>query len=307
MKVDLEVGRTLGGGTLESLSSESWALLEFRDGSTVCLSGLSMLTIAEGRTKELHLRRGNLSAKVAHQPAGKRMAIHTPTAKLEILGTQLNIDADASSTVLSVNEGRVRVTRLVDGKVVDVPADHRIVASANRLADYNPRPRPRSVHSWRSSLPKDAKYGQASSSKADDAYALQSAPLLLTCRRPKPLLIYLTALSVSSSDSPPVLLEQGSRFRIRGRMGSTSQLYFGVTMNYPKGGFAGKYLTSRQIEAPGKVGKSFEVELALEEFKPEEPNFPTPIGLEIVDCWCLTLHEDMGLEVSSIELISPKP
>ena len=51
------------------------------------------------------------------------MVIHTPTAKLEVLGTQLNVDSDSTSTVVNVNEGRVRVTRLVDGSVVDVPAD----------------------------------------------------------------------------------------------------------------------------------------------------------------------------------------
>lgn len=69
-----------------------------------------MLTIAEGARKELHLRRGSLSASIRRQPAGEPMVIHTPTATLEGLGTQLNVDADPSSTALDVNEGRVRMT-----------------------------------------------------------------------------------------------------------------------------------------------------------------------------------------------------
>ena len=45
---DLEAGSVLHGGTLESLSADSWAVLTFRDRSTVTLSGRSTLTISEG-------------------------------------------------------------------------------------------------------------------------------------------------------------------------------------------------------------------------------------------------------------------
>ncbi|MEA3367381.1 MAG: FecR family protein, partial [Planctomycetota bacterium] len=108
----LEAGSSLRGGTLESLSADSWAVLTFRDGSTVTVYGRSVLTICEGRQKEMHLREGSVSAGVAPQPHGRPMLIHTPTARVEVLGTQLNVDAQRTSTTLRVNEGRVRVTRL---------------------------------------------------------------------------------------------------------------------------------------------------------------------------------------------------
>jgi hypothetical protein len=43
------------------------------------------------------------------------------------------------------------------------------------------------------------------------------------------------------------------------------------------------------------------------EFVPTEPVFPlSPVGLEIVECWCLTLHMDHGLVVESMELRSDR-
>ena len=122
---DLYVGRSLPGGTLESLSAESWAVWTFRDGSTVTISGPSLVTISEQDQKELHFQEGRLSANVTPQPKGRPMLIHTPTAELEVRGTQLNVDAEPASTVLTVNEGSVRVTRLAEafseaGQVFDI-------------------------------------------------------------------------------------------------------------------------------------------------------------------------------------------
>jgi hypothetical protein len=43
------------------------------------------------------------------------------------------------------------------------------------------------------------------------------------------------------------------------------------------------------------------------ELTPIEAVFPpTPVGLEIVECWCLTLHKDHGLVVESMELRSDR-
>ena len=79
-------------------------------------------------------------------------------------------------------------------------------------------------------------------------------------------------------------------------------------MQHPKGGFAGKYIASRTVQVSERNGGLFEVELRLEEFKPVKAKFPaTPIGLELFDCWCLTLHQDIGLSIGGVELISAKP
>jgi len=304
---DLQSGHSLRGGTLESLSADSWAVLKFRDGSTVTVSGRSTLTISEDRQKQMHLREGNVSARVAPQPQGRPMLIHTLTAKLEVLGTQLDVDAEAASTTLCVNEGRVRVTRLADGSVADVPADHQVVVSANRRVELSVRRRPKSIRSWQSSLPAGAMYGQWIPGDGQTNGSLRAAPVLLNPER-DPITLHLVTISACRGPAPPVVPASGWRFRIRGRIGASGNLYFGLTMKHVKGGFAGKYVTARQVDLPEKTDQRLEIELPLEEFRPQEREFPrSPIGLELVDWWCFTYNQDAGLSIASVELLPPAP
>ena len=74
---NLQSGHALTGGMLESLSVDSWAVLEFLDGSTVTISGLSELTISDDGQKTLRLRAGDLSATVETQPEGRPMLLQT--------------------------------------------------------------------------------------------------------------------------------------------------------------------------------------------------------------------------------------
>ena len=104
---DITVGTELAGGTIEGLAPDSWFELQFRDGSTVTISGTSLLTFADIGQKTMRLREGRLSANVEPQPDGKPMLIHTRSAVLKVLGTQFDIEASLASTVLTVSEGKV--------------------------------------------------------------------------------------------------------------------------------------------------------------------------------------------------------
>ncbi|MHC4431667.1 MAG: FecR domain-containing protein [Planctomycetota bacterium] len=307
---DLHVGSSLPGGTVESLSAESWIDLEFRDGSTATASGQSVLTISEYRQKELHLHVGSLSASVMPQPEGRPMLIHTPTARLEVLGTQLNVEVDPSSTMLSVNKGSVRVTRLADGSVAEVPAEHQVVASVDSHVELTVTRRPRPVTAWQSDLPSDGSYGKWLPKPGDGNGSLRTAPMLWGCPE-KPITLYVVALSVSRSRSIPVVLTSGGRFRIRGQVESDGRVYFGLTTRHVKGGFAGKFLVERHFKVDQQTGESVDVELRLEDFRPQEQKlverfpdeFPhSPVGLELVDWWCCTVNEDAGLEITHVEL-----
>lgn len=306
---DLEAGSVLHGGTLESLSADSWAVLTFRDRSTVTLSGRSTLTISEGQQKELHLREGSVSAHIAPQRDGP-MLIHTPTAKLEVLGTRLDIEAGMSSTALRVNEGRVRVTRLVDGSVVEVEGDHQVVASASRLTEFKVTRRPVSVTSWQSSLPSGAGYGEWVP-EAGGGGGLRTAPMLLNYQK-EPVTLHVASLSICRGPTPPVVLTSGGKFRIRGQIETSGDIYFGLTTKHIKGGFAGKYVAARRFELSQQADERLEMELHVEQFKPQEEEFAdSPIGLELVDWWCFTYNVDAGLSVASVELLpsttSPVP
>jgi len=306
-----EVGRPLGGGTLESLSADSWAVLTFRDGSTVSVSGQSMLTISDHRQKVLHLRGGSLSANVVAQRRGGPMLIHTPTARLEVLGTGLNVEAEESLTLLSVTEGRVRVTRLADGSVVDVPAQHQLVASVDRHARLEVTPRPGPVTAWEGGLPTDAIHGEWRPEPGRGGGSLRAAPMLWK-HGDSPITLYLVALSVSRGRSAPVLLTSGGKLRVGGRVERSGNVLFGFTTKHAKGGFAGKFLVERQFPNPRGRGEPLEIELRLEDFRPQDmelcEKFPrmfpgSPIGLELVDVWCCTINADAGLSVAEVALV----
>ncbi|MEL6109721.1 MAG: FecR family protein, partial [Planctomycetota bacterium] len=147
---DLRVGMELRGGTIEGMAPDSWFELRFEDGSTVMISGTSLLTFAEIEHKELRLREGRFSANVVPQPEGKPMLIHTRTALLKVLGTQFDIEADLASTSLNVSEGKVRVQRLSDRREVDVPSQHRVVAAYDHRLE--PERMPKTVDHWISQL-----------------------------------------------------------------------------------------------------------------------------------------------------------
>mgnify|MGYP002623774141 FL=1 len=301
VELDVEVGQSLAGGTIESLAADAWVTVTFHDGSTVTISGVSALAISEIDQKELHLRAGTLSATVSPQPAGKPLLIHTPTAELTVLGTQFNVDADAAATVLTVNRGKVRATRLADGSVADVPADHKIVAAASRLGAFHASPRPQSVSVWKSSLPKGIAYG----TWTPQAQQLKAAPMLWRgCERNQhdPILLYVASLSVSRGDQPPVELRPGATFRVHGRLTASAEVLFGLTMLQPKGGFAGKHIARRRPDIA--ENGAFFVEIDLDEFKPEHAQYAqSPAGLVLYDWWSLTVKEDAGLMIERVELI----
>jgi hypothetical protein len=105
--------------------------LEFHDGSTGMISGDSILTFSDQGQKELRLKQGRFSARVAPQPEGKPMLVHTPLAVLKVIGTQFDVEAGSESTMLYVREGKVQIRRMSDGKAVDVSAGYRVVVAAN--------------------------------------------------------------------------------------------------------------------------------------------------------------------------------
>ena len=133
VRSDLSVGMKLSGGTIDGVSPDSWFSLRFDDGSVVVTSGNSMLAFSDLGQKLLHLKAGRLSADVTPQASGSPMLIHTRSAILEIVGTSFDIDTDLGATALNVTEGKVRVKRRSDGKLIDVPAQHQVIAAADQL------------------------------------------------------------------------------------------------------------------------------------------------------------------------------
>jgi len=302
---DLSVGAELPGGTIEGMTPSSWFELEFVDGTTVTISGTSTLTFSDYGQKKLHLKSGKVSVDVKPQPASKPMLLYTRSAMLEVVGTQFEVQAGLAATMLSVNQGTVRITRLSDDKKVDVHASQRVVAGVGR--DMSPTRVPDSLGHWKSQLhlgPAGG-FGQWLPGYDGQGATLSAIPYTL----PRGDTIHVVAMGVSLGDNPPVVLRPDSCFRIRGRIASSHEVYFGVTVRHSNGEFAGKFQTIRSASVL-EMEEGFEVILPLRDFR-LDPTLtdakhrlpPVPFNLVVESIWCHTLYEPAGLEIAEVELL----
>jgi len=306
VRTDLEIGTPIHGGVLETLNHDSWLECEFLDGTKISLSGHSLATVSEHeRRKVLHLREGHMFADVKPQPESKPMRVITRTAEAEVLGTKFQVACKQQSTSLRVKEGLVQVRRLADGSTSKVPAGHVIVAALEQKTDFKPERHKEFASSWKATLRRDIGYGElhhASEGRPDSVYA---KPLLWRGDdgKQKPRLLYFAALDTRTATP---ILQAGSSIRVRGRLGKDALVVFGFTAHHSKGGFAGKYShAKRHMKANRGQAEYFEVEIPLKEFGRDMgfKHYPeSPIGLELHQCWILTLDRDYGLEVVDVVL-----
>ena len=300
---ELPVGAALHGGSVEGVTPESMVEIEFNDGSTAMISGVSMLTFSDVGQKQLYLRQGEFTASVNPQPAGKPMLVHTRTATLEVLGTRFSVEADSFETMLNVSEGKVRVERLSDGNAVVVPAKHRVTAAADR--DMSLTAVPDSVDRWVSRMHRDTRgQGKWLSPGANNQPRRGTVPFT-----PKAgLTIYTMSLPVSTGESPPVVLSSSATVRVQGSLESQHNVYVGMTLRQPGGDFAGRF----QVVVPAEqfdAGETFELELPLGDFHLDpslahmKQQLPArPDGLVVGTVWCHTLFDQVGLAIGEIAL-----
>jgi hypothetical protein len=306
VRTDLEIGAPINGGVLETLSHDSWVECEFLDGTKISLSGRSQATFSvhEGR-KTLHLREGHMFADVRPQPEGKPMMVITRTAEAEVLGTKFHVACEQQSTSFRVKEGLVQVRRLADGSTSKVPADHVIVAALEQETEFKARVRNESATTWRPVVRRDIGYGELRPASYGRSDSILAKPLLWRGDdgKQKPFLIYLAALNTRGA-AP--ILEAGSSIRVRGMVKKDAMVVFGFTANHSNGGLAGKYsYVKKHVAASRGEGDYFEIDIPLKEFGRDMglKHYPeSPLGLELHECWILTLHKDFGLEVLDVEL-----
>ena len=309
----LEIGTELPGGTIEGVAPDSWFELQFNDGSTVMISGNSMLTFADAGQKVLRLKEGSLSASVESQPAGKPMLIHTHTALLYVLGTRFDVEASLTSTALNVSEGKVRLKRLSDSGEVDVPAQHRLIAEADN--ELLPVSVPDVVYTWKSQLHlRPGEYGKWLPGNKQRVASQKAIPFV---PQDKPdVRLYLLGIAARSSQNSPVVVRSNSQFVVRGRLTRPAPVYFGIGMSQVNGEFAGKFRGDKANQQPVSVLDAegrFEVVYRLSDFsldpcvRDRKGELPArPDGLILNRVWAFTsTGRPSGLEVTEVELIPP--
>jgi ferric-dicitrate binding protein FerR (iron transport regulator) len=114
---------SLTDGTLLVEGESSSAVLRFHDQSLIAVSGDSELGLSDREQPELTLRHGMLTAEVPPQPAGRPLLVHTPLARLEVMRGVFSMFVEGEGTRVRVEEGSVRLQRLVDGARIEIPAE----------------------------------------------------------------------------------------------------------------------------------------------------------------------------------------
>lgn len=301
---DLAVGMQLSGGTIDGVSPESWFALKFDDGTVVVTSGNSMLTFSDLGQKVLHLKEGRLSAEVTPQPEGSPMLIHTRSAILEIVGTSFEINTDLAATALNVTEGKVRVKRRSDGQLVDVPAQHQVIAAADHHLSVTEIPQV--AHHWQSQLQDGPirSYGRWLPGTTGREPALSSLPHLTETGAT----IYTAAFAVTVADAAPVMTKARTMIEIEGYIDRATDLYVGMTLKTDKGAFAGRFqvvLPSRDLQPGTAFSRTLEIEdftldPSLSAIKDELAKSNNDLIVESI--WCHTLYQQAGLAITSVEL-----
>ena len=128
--------RLLAGEGLRTVGKESKAVLKFPDGTTVVVGPETIVPEIKSKGgKRIRIDQGMITADVVKQHSGRPMVFATAQGEATVLGTSLRIlvdlpDAKRGRTRLEVREGRVKLKRTSDGKVLLVVSGYYAVAAA---------------------------------------------------------------------------------------------------------------------------------------------------------------------------------
>jgi len=121
-------GTSVAPGDQISTGPASAVTLRYPDRSTLRVSGPARVAFVSKPRKCVRLEQGNVHAAIAPQPRHSPMTLVTPHANVTVVGTRFTLSVDTNATRLDMNAGRVRMTRLSDGKTIDVDGGFRAVA-----------------------------------------------------------------------------------------------------------------------------------------------------------------------------------
>lgn len=314
-------GQVVGGGTLEIRSADAWAELTYFDGTVVTVSGSAAMSLSDEQQKVINLRHGLLSADVTEQPVNRPMLVVTPTAKLNVLGTQFNVDAQSESTRLVVNEGLVRMTRSSDGQVVDVDAQHSVVTSVDEDESLAPVPRAQTVTAWVSDLEHDVVRGKWVSAMWSLGLELKEAVSKGELTKAEAIRSYkgaanlddsaggiwavpspfgsLVVLSPRRSMEQSLVVSDSTQVLVRGRAFSEVSCTIGLSLGEVNGGFSGKYRKEMMLSG---TGEEFSFSIPISDFIEDGEVDSTAAGKELIDWWCIGKSRGSKLEITAVEL-----
>jgi hypothetical protein len=131
------------GERVETNGPGALAVLGYLDGTRLALVNDSLMTCVVDQRKSMLLHHGIVSAQVTPQPTGHPMLLVTPGARIQVLGTRFALAATTDRTELNVSEGRVQLTRVSDGRVIEVAQGQGVVTNGETELTVRESGRPR--------------------------------------------------------------------------------------------------------------------------------------------------------------------
>jgi hypothetical protein len=135
------------------------ASVQYKDGTRLDLSPETVLRFEAdgglenpGVGKRLFLQTGLVDAEVSRQPEGRPMLLSTPHAVLSALRTRFSSVTTPEATHVELEEGRLHLTRLSDGRSIVVEKD-RFAVAASRPEPLVTQPLPPRVTQPRAEVP----------------------------------------------------------------------------------------------------------------------------------------------------------
>ena len=107
---EASVDNELGPGSAIRTDERTRAQLRLSDGSTLVLNHNTEVTLDAQAPRRIHLAAGGeVLAEVTHLESAPAAELHTPSGRVEVLGTKLLVTATAEVTTVRVTRGAVRV------------------------------------------------------------------------------------------------------------------------------------------------------------------------------------------------------
>ena len=306
---DIQPGSSvMVGDTLESRSCDAWITMSLKHDATMTIAGNSAIRVPSSDASQTHfeLLKGSIWFSPAASKNSEIHVIVTPTMRVEFRDALLNIQTSLSESIVRVHDGSATVVRLQDNSTIKVEAGHQVYVVLGDTSLFSSHQQPTPTTSWTMDDMKGQEviFGSWLRPGEEVSRRLGATPLLWPLPDAEPVMLYAVAIAAWKCTDKPVRLYSNSILRFRGKTEKPQMVRFGVSTQKMYGVFAGKFECDVPAEQLGGAGDYWQVDLPLKDFSPLHPQLAsTPEGLELTDVYALTIHEDVGLEITSIELM----
>jgi hypothetical protein len=301
-------------GTIILETETSYLEVEFDDGTRAMLKGISELAISGEQQKRLNLRMGNLVVEAVPQPAEQPLVVRTPNSENTVVGTRFELTVENKSTALAVAEGQVQLRRLRDGMTVYVGKSEVVFVDEDTSDQELRRSRfPSIPFSWSQSfeqMPSPSSwYGDWIPPDGKNPGLLRAVPRRVG-ENSENGMEYHYRISTLSASGPYVCVSPESKLRLKFRTEHESRLELFISLKQMNRDFGGNFVfvldsTNSNMTPLGNGWHSIELPIRqMKAMSPKRPQVPSLAVLSFV--YVSSLGKDIGLEVSGIEIVTPK-